>query len=486
MAYLAIRGSGAINGVSRLHGQVSRRLFLDLFPRWPEADIPITHVTNGVDVPTWESANAADLWAGACGTDRWLGTAECAEENIRRMSDAQLWTMRSAARRSLVQHARDRLSRQLEAAGASAEAVDGAAHLFDPDVLTLGFARRFAVYKRPNLLLQDRERLVRILTNPQRPVQLFIAGKAHPEDEAGRAIIQQWVQFIWQPEVRPRAVFLADYDLLLTQHLVHGVDVWLNTPRRPWEASGTSGMKVLVNGGLNLSELDGWWAEAYAPEVGWALGDGREHGDDPAWDKAEAEALYDLIEQQVAPQFYTRNALGIPTGWVALMRESMARLTPRFSAGRTVREYTEQHYLPAAAAHRARTADGAAVAAQVVAWRRALDQHWPRIRLGEATVRIEEGQQVFDIQLYLDELPPDSVSVELYAEGVDGAGPVRRQMTRIGRLEGSANGYLYRASVLASRPATDYTARVVPQLAGAAVPLEAAHILWQQNHWQPM
>jgi starch phosphorylase len=484
MAYLAIRGSGAINGVSRLHEHVSRRLFLDLFPRWPEADIPITHVTNGVDVPTWDSSHAADLWTVACGTDRWLGTTERADEKIRRLSDAQLWEMRSASRRSLVERARDRLSRQLEAAGASAEAVDGAAHLFDPDVLTLGFARRFAAYKRPNLLLHDRDRLVRLLTNPQRPVQLFIAGKAHPEDQAGRAIIQQWVQFIWQPEVRPRAVFLSDYDLLLTQHLVHGVDVWLNTPRRPWEASGTSGMKVLVNGGLNLSELDGWWAEAYAPEVGWALGDGQEHGDDLAWDAAEADALYALLEQQVVPEFYTRNAVGIPTAWVARMRESMAQLTPRFSANRAVREYTEQHYLPAAAAQRARTADGGAVAARLVAWRRALDQHWPLIRFGEATVQIADQLQVFDIQLYLDDLPPDSVGVELYADAVDGTGPVRHGMTRISRLQGSANGYLYQASVPASRPATDYTARVLPQLAAAAVPLEATHILWQQDRWQ--
>jgi starch phosphorylase len=486
MAYLAVRGSGAINGVSRLHGQVSRHLFLDLFPKWPEADIPITHVTNGVDVPTWESANAADLWSGACGTDRWLGTTEIAGENIRRIADAQLWAMRAAARRSLVQHARERLSRQLAAAGAPADAIDRATHLFDPDVLTLGFARRFAEYKRPHLLLHDRDRLVRILTNAQRPVQLFIAGKAHPEDQAGRAMIQQWVQFIWQPEVRPHAVFLADYDLQLTQHLVHGVDVWLNTPRRPWEASGTSGMKVLVNGGLNLSELDGWWAEAYAPEVGWALGDGQEHGDDPAWDAAEAEALYDLLEQQVIPEFYTRNALGIPTAWVARMRESMARLTPRFSAKRTVCEYTEQHYLPAAAAHRARTANGGALAAQVVAWRRTLDQHWSLLRFGEAKVQIDERQQVFEIQLYLDDLPPDSLGVELFADGVDGAGPVRHEMARIDRLEGSANGYLYRASVPASRPATDYTARVVPQLPGANVPLEASHILWQRDPWQAL
>jgi glycogen phosphorylase len=198
------------------------------------------------------------------------------------------------------------------------------------------------------LLLHDPARLLRLLSNPQRPVQLIIAGKAHPADQAGQALIQKWIQFIRQPEVRPHAIFLSDYDMQLTERLVQGVDVWLNTPRRPWEACGTSGMKVLVNGGINLSELDGWWAEAYAPDLGWALGDGQEHGDDPGWDAAEAEMLYERLEREVIPEFYARNDQGIPTAWVARMRESMARLTPLFSADRAVREYTEQHYLPAA------------------------------------------------------------------------------------------------------------------------------------------
>jgi starch phosphorylase len=197
-------------------------------------------------------------------------------------------------------------------------------------------------------LLHDPEQLLRLLTNPHRPVQLILAGKAHPADQAGQALIQQWIHFIRRPEVRHHVIFLGDYDMHLTEQLVQGVDLWLNTPRRPWEACGTSGMKVLVNGGINLSELDGWWAEAYTPEVGWALGDGQEHNDDPAWDAAEAEALYDLLEREVIPEFYTRDERGIPTAWVTRMRESMARLTPRFSTNRAVREYTEQHYLPAA------------------------------------------------------------------------------------------------------------------------------------------
>ncbi|MGA7801243.1 MAG: alpha-glucan family phosphorylase, partial [Gammaproteobacteria bacterium] len=357
MAYLAIRGSGAVNGVSRLHGKVSRHLFEPLFSRWPTEEVPVGHVTNGVHMPTWDSAPADDLWTKACGKDRWLGTAETLERDIRQVSDARLWQFRTDASKSLVEYARERLSRLLAVSGASSEAVDGARHLFDCNTLTLGFARRFASYKRPNLLLHDPERLLRLLSNPQRPVQLIIAGKAHPADQAGQALIQQWVHFIRRPEVRPHVIFLSDYDMLLTEHLVQGVDVWLNTPRRPWEACGTSGMKVLVNGGINLSELDGWWAEAYTPDIGWALGDGREHNDDPAWDAAEAEALYDLLEREVVPEFYTRDEQGIPRAWVTRMRESMAHLTPQFSTNRAVREYTEKHYLPAAAAYRARAAD---------------------------------------------------------------------------------------------------------------------------------
>ena len=299
MAYLALRGSAATNGVSRLHGWVSRHIFAPLFPRWPEDDVPVGHVTNGVHMPTWDSAAADVLWTEACGKDRWLGSSSTLEADVRRIPDDKLWALRTASRKSLVEFARARVARQMAAVGAGPEASRRAQARLDPDVLTLGFARRFATYKRPNLLLHDPARLIRILKNPERPVQLILAGKAHPADQAGQALIQEWMHFIRDTDANPPVVFLADYDMLLAERLVQGVDVWINTPRRPWEACGTSGMKVLVNGGINLSELDGWWAEAYAPEVGWALGDGEEHGDDPAWDAAEAEALYERLEQAV-------------------------------------------------------------------------------------------------------------------------------------------------------------------------------------------
>ncbi len=339
MDYLAIRGSGA----------VSRHIFLPLFPQWPQDEVPVGHVTNGVHMPSWDSAQADDLWTEACGKDRWLGSTENLEHNIRRISDVRLWQFRSDAGKSLVEYARERLSRQLAASGAFAEAVEEAKHLFEPNTLTLGFARRFATYKRSNLLLHDPGRLLRLLSNSERPVQLIIAGKAHPDDQAGQALIQEWTHFIRRSGARSHVIFLSDYDMLLTERLVQGVDVWLNTPRRPWEACGTSGMKVLVNGGLNLSELDSWRAEACAPEAGWALGDGLEHGDGPDRDAIEAEALYNLLEHEVIPEFYNRDENNIPRAWVARMRESMARLTPQFSSKRAVREYTGQYYLPAKA-----------------------------------------------------------------------------------------------------------------------------------------
>jgi starch phosphorylase len=478
MAYLAIRGSGAVNGVSRLHGEVSRRLFEPLFPRWPADEVPVGYVTNGVHVPSWDSAAADDLWTEACGKDRWLGPTEHLEHEIRQISDARLWQLRTTSTKSLVEYARGRLSRQLTASGASSEAISEAEHLFDPNALTLGFARRFATYKRPNLLLHDPERLLRLLTNPEHPVQLILAGKAHPADQAGQALIQEWMHFIRQPEARPHVMFLSDYDMQLTERLVQGVDVWLNTPRRPWEASGTSGMKVLTNGGVNLSELDGWWAEAYTPEVGWALGDGQEHGDDPDWDAAEATMLYERLEREVVPEFYARGEQGIPTAWVARMRESMALLTPRFSANRTVREYTEQRYIPAAAAYRLRTANESAIGTQIVRWQQHLKEKWPTLHFGELKVATRDGHHVFEVELFPDDIDPEAVRVELYAEGTnDAAG---KEMERDRGPTGNAAGDTYRVSVLATRPATDYTARVIPRFAGVAVPLEVNTILWQR------
>jgi glycogen phosphorylase len=480
MAYLAIRGSGAVNGVSRLHGKVSRGIFQSLFPHWPEIEVPVGHVTNGVHMPGWDSAEADTFWTESCGKERWLRMTEVLEGKIRCASDDKLWQLRADSRKSLVGYVRERLSKQLAASGAAPEEIGKAQHIFDANVLTLGFARRFATYKRPNLLLHDPERLLRILTNQERPVQLIIAGKAHPADQAGQAMIQEWVRFIRHPDACRHVVFLSDYDMLMTERLVQGVDVWINTPRRPWEACGTSGMKVLVNGGINLSELDGWWAEAFAPEVGWALGDGREHGDNPDWDAIEAESLYALLEGEVIPAFYSRDQNGIPGAWVAHIRESMARLTPQFSANRMVREYTESYYIPAAAMYRERAGNNGAAGEQLLNWHRSLKQKWASLRFGEVEIETNDEHHSFEIQVYLNGISPDEVRVELYADNVNGDDPVRQEMTRGQQLVGAENGYAYRVRVPAARPASDYTARIVPYHSGGAVPLEAAQILWQR------
>lgn len=477
MAYLAIHGSSAVNAVSRLHGEVSRRLFASLFPRWPQAEIPVAHVTNGVHVPTWDSAAADELWTATCGGDRWRGTIETVEADLRCVPDGVLWSLRTTNRRELIRWTRARLARQFPAFGASGQE---AQHIFDDNVLTLGFARRFASYKRPNLLLHDPARLIRLLTDTQCPVQLIVAGKAHPQDELGKAMVREWVQFTRRPEVQGHVAFISDYDMLVAEQLVQGVDVWINTPRRPWEASGTSGMKVLVNGGLNLSELDGWWAEAYSPAVGWALGDGREHGDDPAWDAQEAEALYGLLEREVIPAFYTRDPDGIPRAWVARMRESMARLTPQFSTNRVVREYTERYYLPAAEAYRRRAADRGATGRALVRWQAALAERWRTAHFGDVRVETAGGLHHFEVHVYLGDLDPSAVSVELYADAGDGAAAIRQVMERVRPLAAPPNGYVYTAQLPDTRPANEHTPRVIPHHPDARVPLEARQILWQR------
>lgn len=474
MAYLAFRGAGAVNGVSRLHSEVSRKIFQPLFPGCPGAEVPVGHVTNGVHVPTWDSAVADSLWTGACGKVRWLGTLDTVETDLRCLDDKTLWNFRSEGRHGLIEFLRTRLVQQNNWQKALHEKTQS----LDPDFLTLGFARRFTEYKRNNLLLHDPQRLTRLLTNRDRPVQLVISGKAHPHDVVGKQMIRQWADYLRQPEVQGRIMFVEDYDLVVAAELVRGVDVWINTPRRPWEASGTSGMKVLVNGGLNLSELDGWWAEAYRPEVGWALGDGQEHGNVADWDTMEAEQLYRLLEEEIVPCYYRRDENGLPLQWIARMRESMAQLTGQFSSNRMVREYTEQFYLPLAGAYRQRAADGARLAVDIENWHTLLKQHWDKLYFGNVTLDICTEGYSFQVQVYLDGIPPEAVSVELYADALGAWGQVRHPLTRAAPLLGVNNGYLYTGTIQTGRPAMDYTPRIVPAHPAASVPLEASLIAW--------
>jgi starch phosphorylase len=477
MAYLAMRGSCHANGVARLHGRVSRRLFQVLFPGWPEAEVPVGHVTNGVDVSTWRSEPADELWAKALGDyESWMPRLDEAARAVGQVSDEELWDHRAAARDTLVQYVRRRYEASQRTRNLPEDAIRRARHVLDPNRLTLGFARRFTSYKRPDLLLKDEARLARLLLDPEHPVQLIAAGKAHPNDFEGKAMIQRMVRYSWREDVRDRFVFLEDYDMTLAEHLAAGVDVWINNPRRPMEACGTSGMKMLVNGGLHCSTLDGWWDEAYSPELGWAIGDTREH--DGRRDGEDAQALYDLIEREIAPEFYSRDREGIPRAWIRRVRASMTRLTSQFSADRMVKEYVERAYLEAARAYRRRAADGSPIARELEAWVARLDDAWNMLRFGSLSVSASDGHWDFEVQAYLGEVPPDAIEVQLYADEDGDEGCTRIAMTREAPIHGSVNGHVYRARIPDTRPARHFTPRIVPHHPAAFVPAETNHILW--------
>jgi len=481
MALLAMHGSGAVNGVSRLHGAVSRQLFQPLFPRWPQSEVPVGHVTNGIHVPSWDSPEADRFWTDTCGKDRWRGDLAELTRSMGQLPDEAFWALRNTGRQRLVRYVRQRLAGQPAIGRLDGELAIQAEEALDPDVLTLCFARRFTTYKRPNLLLHDPPRLAALLSNPQHPVQLVIAGKAHPEDKPGQALIQQWIQFIHHHGLHGRVVFLVDYDMLVAEQLVQGADVWINTPRRPMEASGTSGMKVLVNGGLNLSELDGWWAEAYQPDVGWAIGDGREHDSDPAWDAVEADQLYELLEREVIPGFYQRNARGIPDQWVQRMRTSITTLTPRFSTNRMLRDYLQDYYLPAARGQRRRRADDGAIGRDLKAWRSRVARHWPGLHWDQLRAHSDADGHHLSLHLYLDDLGPDDVAVECFADALDERPAERHVLQRGEALPGAINGFVYTGLLPSERPLSHYTPRIIPAHPDALVPLESNLITWIED-----
>ena len=480
MAYLAQRGSARCLGVSRLHGEFSRGIFQPLFPRWPACEVPIGYVTNGVHIPTWDSIEADRLWTESCGKERWRNMPDRLAEQISCVSDEQLWTMRGRQRQHLVGGVRRHLATQLRERGFEAALVREADRAFDPNILTIGFARRFTAYKRPSLLLKDPARLEHLLLDERRPVQLVMAGKAHPEDREGKAMIQAWVELARQPRYRRRVVFLEDYDIALAQELIQGVDVWINTPRRPWEACGTSGMKVLVNGGLNCSILDGWWDEAWQEDVGWAIGSGGSGGDAGEVDSRDLVSLYDTLERKIVPEFYDRDATGLPRAWVDRIRRSMSVLTPRFASTRMVREYVEQAYLPMARAQRARWADGCALAKAMSEWSDTLRRRWSSLHVGEPMVVAADRRWRFSVPVFGGDLSLESVRVELFAEERLGAPAEVVALHREHPIPGTANGHVYAGEVEAGRPAQHYTVRVVPYHPAAQIPMELPLITWQR------
>ncbi|HWQ20403.1 MAG TPA: alpha-glucan family phosphorylase, partial [Methanotrichaceae archaeon] len=477
MANLAIRGSCFVNGVSRLHGRVSRGIFQSLYPRWPRDEVPVGHITNGVHIPTWDSEPAFCLWSKACGEDYWKEASIDRLEAVSNLSDPELWTFREESRRSLIEYVRRRLVCQLKEHNEPQEIIDRAYHILDPKALTIGFARRFAAYKRPTLMLHDIERLSRILLSSKNPVQIIVAGKAHPEDLEGKRMVQEMARFASRPELFGRVVFLEDYDIALAQKLESGIDVWINNPRRPMEACGTSGMKVLVNGGLNLSELDGWWDEAYTPDVGWALGDGQEH-DGPGWDACEADQMYGLIEGEIVPEFYDRDSNGLPERWISRVRASMTRLTPEFSSFRMMKEYVEKAYIPASEAYHRRTKNGARIASELVSWHEKLARGWSSMRFGEMRVERDGESWTFQVHVQMGEIDPEMVRVELYADALGDEGPTRVAMINAGTRPGAVNDHIFTARVCSDRPSNHYTPRIVPYHPESFVPIEDVHILW--------
>ena len=475
MGYLAMRTSIAANGVSRLHGAVSRRLFQPLFPRWPEREVPVGHVTNGVHVPSWDSPWSDRIWTEACGKARWRGSIGELGSTIETLPDEVLWSFRAKERQDLIEYARSRLSQPSEAIRRGAIDIPRVDGVLLAHALTLGFARRFTGYKRPNLLLHDRARFARLLQDPARPVQIVVAGKAHPADEEGKRFIREWIDFSRSPNVLGKVVFLEDYDMSLAQQLVQGIDVWINTPRRPWEASGTSGMKVLVNGGLNLSAIDGWWAEAFVPEVGWAIGDERELAAHDT-DAEDADQLYETLERQIVPLFYQRDASGLPRAWIARIRASMARLAPEFSTNRMLCDYLEKAYIPAAEEFRRRSVGDAAHA--IAQCSKRLRRGWSELRFDKFAVRSEGERLIFTVEVRLGALEPADVRVELYAEPTEDESGAITEMHRVNAAPGASGTCTYEAAVATRRRPEDYTPRIVTGLENVRTPIEMPLILW--------
>ncbi|MFE2302838.1 glycosyltransferase family 1 protein [Streptomyces sp. NPDC059445] len=428
MAVMGLRLGQRANGVSLLHGQVSREMFSGLWPGFDPDEVPITSVTNGVHAPTWVAPEVFRLGARQVGaqrtedaltvggSDRWDAVAEIADQEI--------WDLRRVLREQLVMEVRDRLRASWRQRGAGTAELGWIDGVLDPDVLTIGFARRVPSYKRLTLMLRDRDRLMDLMLHSERPVQIVVAGKAHPADDGGKRLIQELVRFADDPRVRHRIVFLPDYGMAMAQKLYPGCDIWLNNPLRPLEACGTSGMKAALNGCLNLSVLDGWWDEWFQPDFGWAIptADGTATDDDRR-DELEAAALYDLLEQRVAPRFYERGQEGLPDRWIEMVRRTLTHLGPKVLAGRMVREYVERLYAPAAQAHRSLTAG---TARELAAWKSRVRAAWPRVTVdhveaSSATTTAELGTTLsLRVRVGLGDLVPDDVEVQAVAGRVDG------------------------------------------------------------------
>ncbi len=487
MTVLAIRLANVTNGVSKLHGSVSRKMWRNIWPSLPDAEVPITSITNGVHTASWVSSDMTQLY------DRYLGTrwSERTEDpsvwrRAESIPDAELWRTHERRRERLVAFARARLKAQLKNRGAPPAEIARADEVLDPEALTIGFARRFATYKRGNLLFRNLDRLTALLANKERPLQIIYAGKAHPKDHGGKELIAEIMQFARRPEFRRRIVFLEDYDINVCRYLVQGVDVWLNNPRRPLEASGTSGMKAAANGGLNLSILDGWWVEGYDGENGWAIGAGEEYTDLTYQDDVESRATYDLIEQELVPLFYTRTSDGLPRGWLRRMKRAITTLAPVYNTGRMVAEYMRVAYEPSARRFLRLTADGLQNARALADWRRAMVRGWNQVKVesvesaGADPMHVG-GELKVNARVNLGGLKPDDVDVQLFHGPVDSLGEIPRPqtvtMSHNGTRQGSA--WVFSGTIpCRSSGQHGFAVRVLPRHGDLANAFEPGLVCW--------
>lgn len=430
MAIFAIRNSNFVNGVSKLHGIISRNMWRNLYPELPLFEIPITHITNGIHTRTWLSNEFATLFDRYIGPE-WKGQPENQEiwKRVEDIPDAELWRSHERRRERLVAFVRSRLKQQLEHAGAPRTEIEAAEEVLDPEALTIGFARRFAAYKRGTLIFRDLQRLKKILVNKEYPVQLIIAGKAHPYDNEGKELIKYIIQITKDPELRGKVVFIEDYDMNVAHYMLQGCDVWLNLPRRPLEASGTSGMKAAVNGVLNISVLDGWWAEAYNGENGWAVGGGEEYSDYELQDNIESRILYDILEKEVIPLFYARGNDDLPRGWIKKIKKSMMSIGPLFNSNRLIEEYTRKFYLNADLNYWQNKENNYQKIKQFTEWLKKVINSWDNVKVLDIQDNIKGSYKLGDkievtANVLLDKLSPEDVSVQLYWGYLDSKGRI--------------------------------------------------------------
>lgn len=432
MTVLALRLAAFSNGVSKLHGEVSRRMWKQMWPGLQEDEFPIGHITNGVHTTGWVSHEMSDLYTRYLGP-RWktFSHRQKVWDRVDNIPDSELWRTHERRRERLVAFARKRIFQQMERRGALPSDIAKAAEVLDPEALTLGFARRFATYKRGDMLLSDPDRLDKILNNPDMPVQIIFAGKAHPRDDHGKELIKKVVQMARQPRFRNRIAFVEDFDINVAHYMVQGVDVWVNNPRRPLEASGTSGMKVSANGGLNLSILDGWWVEGYNGENGWAIGNGEEYEDHAYGDSIEARALYDLLEKEVVPTFYKRGQDSLPRGWIGMMKNNLKSICPVFSTNRMVIDYLEKFYLPGAKMRIDMMANDFAHARKLAEWKLSIRKRWSHLAI--ESVKTEDlahlkTSDALPIRVFaqLGEIDPSELRVEVYYGRLNSMGQIRQ------------------------------------------------------------